>query len=203
MADRGSPGGKKVPSRVAAMEKARRVRMASVLGAVAAVAVVAVLVVAIAPAPMVPAGTADCTSKAAGQDACPFTVSFVNRPATFDLAGITGPLLIDFMGSHCTTCEAEMPHLNEVAGTYRPRGLTMVSLDVGGALGTEDPQDAVDFMARNGGEWDIALDNDAIAIDYGVVTLPTLFLVDSTGKIVYRTGFISAEKLSEQIEPLL
>lgn len=195
----------KVSGRVARLDRERAVRKWGPVGVLVAVAAVGALVLATAglPAGVVPAGTADCTSDSPGQDACPFVVPLINRQASFDLAGSSGPMLIEFMGSHCTTCERQMDDLTQVASTYRPQGLDMVSLDVGGVLGTENPQDAIDFMARNGGDWDIALDNDAIAIDYGVVTLPTIFLVDSGGKIVYRTGFISAAKLSEQIEPLL
>jgi thiol-disulfide isomerase/thioredoxin len=168
------------------------------------VVVAAILVVALAPSSVVPPGDgpSQCTSDRAGQPACDFSVSLVNRAASFDLAAVSGPTLIKFMGSFCTSCEAEMPHLNEISSTYRPQGLTMISLDVGGVLGTEDAQDLVNFMTRNGGDWDYALDNDAIAIDYGVVSLPTIFLVDGDGTITYRTGFISAQKLSEQIEPL-
>jgi thiol-disulfide isomerase/thioredoxin len=174
------------------------------VGALGAVAVVALLVLASTPRSVVPpGGTPDCTSDRAGQDACAFSVALVNRPAALDLASAPRPLLVEFMGSHCTTCQAQMPALREVASTYRAQGLAMVSLDVGGVLGTEDPQDAVAFMSANGGDWDVALDNDAIAIEYGVVTLPTIFLIDGAGKIAYRTGFISAAKLSEQVELLL
>ncbi|HEX9709274.1 MAG TPA: TlpA disulfide reductase family protein [Candidatus Thermoplasmatota archaeon] len=204
MGEDGARGGGKVSGRVAAYERRRRLRQVGLLGGAAAVTMAALVVVASAPTSVVPAGgPPECTSDRAGQPACGFAVPLVNRAGTFDLSGAGGPTLIEFMGSHCTSCEAQMPTLNEVSSAYRAQGLTMVSLDVGGVLGTEDPQDAIDFMARNGGDWDIALDNEAIAIEYGVVSLPTIFLVDAGGTIVYRTGFTSTAKLSEQIEPLL
>ncbi len=194
-------GGTKGGARRARIDRARRVRRYSLVGGAGAVLAAAVLVFALAPAPT--PGATPCTSDRAGQGACAFTAQLANRQATFDTAAVSGPMLIEFMGSHCTTCQAQMPGLTQVVDTYRPQGLTVVSLDVGGVLGTEDPADAVAFMASNGADWDIALDNDAIAIDYGVVTLPTIFLVDSTGTVAFRTGYISADDLSAQVEALL
>jgi thiol-disulfide isomerase/thioredoxin len=196
--------GDKVSGRVARYERSRTLRRVGAAAVVVSlIAVFAVATWLVPPAPAVPPGTADCTSDRAGQNACDFTVSLVNRPATFSLAGGQGPFLVEFMGSHCSTCQAQMESLTKVVSKYRAQGLTAVSLDVGGVLGTEDPQDAVAFMADNGGDWDIALDNDAIAIDYGVITLPTIFLIDESGKVAFRTGYISQADLSAQVEALL
>ncbi len=135
---------------------------------------------------------------AVGQPAPDFVLVDVDG-ATFRLSAQLGhPVLLDFMGSNCPTCVAEMPELRSVYSTFSARGLAMISIDIGGYLGTEDPGVARDFMSTNGGSWPIALDHSNLGVRYGVVSLPTLYIVDPNGLVAYRNaGTTSAATLSE------
>lgn len=119
-------------------------------------------------------------------------------------ANLGHPVLIDFMGSNCATCAAGMPDLRTVHSTYATEGLVMLSLDVGvdvvGSLGSEDPQEARAFMMNHGGTWAIALDNSNIGLGYGVITVPTLYVIDPDGRVAFRNaGPTSAADLSAVI----
>lgn len=138
-----------------------------------------------------------------GSPACDFALALATSNATFTLSSQPGPVLLDFMGSRCTTCEQEMPHLTNVAHNYAGRGLKMVSLDVGGSLGTEDPQVLRNFMSQYGGTWDAGLDNSDTAVHYTVVSLPTIFLVGKDGKVAFRHNYVTADTLGAEIQTLL
>lgn len=114
------------------------------------------------------------------------------------------PVLLDFMGSRCPTCVQEMPELVQTYQTYNPRGLVMISIDIGGSLGTEDPQVARAFLATYGGSWPIALDNQGLGLTYQARALPTVYVVDPDGRIALaHPGVIVASDLAQAIEPLL
>lgn len=113
-------------------------------------------------------------------------------------------VLIDFMGSRCSTCVQQMQFLPALYRDYAPRGLAMISIDVGGSLGTEDPGVARDFMAAYGGTWPVALDNSGIGLLYRVSTLPTLYLIQADGTIAFRhAGVMTDADLAARIKPLL
>jgi len=133
-----------------------------------------------------------------------FTVADVDG-RTFRLSDHRGRLvLIDFMGSRCPTCVQQMQFLPAVYGAYSNRGLMMISIDVGGSLGTEDPQVARNFLATYGGSWPIALDDSGIGLAYQVSVLPTLYLIRGDGTIAFRhAGVVTDADLAAQIEPLL
>ncbi len=113
-------------------------------------------------------------------------------------------VLLDFMGSRCSSCVLEMPHLVATHDAYAGRGIVMISIDVGGPLGTTDPDVARSFLARYGGTWQIALDSAGVGTAYGVSALPTLYLISKTGTVAFRhAGVITASDLGAQIDALL
>ena len=137
---------------------------------------------------------------AVGERAPDFVVVDIDG-RTFQLSAQTGvPILIEFMGSRCPTCTAEMSHLRSTYSEFSARGLVMISIDIGGSLGTEDPSIARNFMAAHGGTWPIALDNTGIGLKYGVVQPPLLYVIDPSGVVAYRNpGPTSASTLGDVI----
>ncbi|MGQ0796532.1 MAG: TlpA family protein disulfide reductase [Methanobacteriota archaeon] len=115
------------------------------------------------------------------------------------------PVVLDFMGSNCPACVVEMPHLVETYSRYSGQGLVMISIDIGGSLGTEDPGEARGFLSTNGGTWPIALDNSGLAIRFQATSLPTIYVIDAAGVVAYRNlgGTSTVSALSSAIEPLL
>ncbi len=165
------------------------------------IAVIAVVFAVIAVLIVLPSGPRVAQAAPSVGDPAPdFTVADING-GTFQLSAQRGhPVLLDFMGSNCVTCAAEMPDLRSVYSTYLSQGLIMISIDIGGSLGTKDPTEARNFMSAYGGTWPIALDNSNIGLTYGVITLPTLYVIDLDGRVAFRNaGPTSAADLSGAI----
>lgn len=144
----------------------------------------------------------------AGLVAPDFTITDIDG-RSFQLYEHRGhPVVIDFMGSFCSACVVQMRSLVPVYGDLAPRGLIVLSIDVGGTLGTENPEDARTFMATHGGTWPIALDNQGLGSTFQVTTpsyvLPKTFIIAPNGVIVTAdTGILSESTLRSTIEPLL
>ncbi len=173
----------------------QRKRILVGLSAVVLVFVLVAVLVSLPGGPQVGQG-----APAVGDPAPDFTIVDIDGSA-FRLSSRAGhPVLLDFMGSNCPTCVAEMPELRTIYSTYASRGLVMISIDVGGYLGTEDPNVARKFMTTNGGSWPIGLDTAGLGLRFGVVSLPTLYIIDPAGVVAYRNaGTTSSTTLSEVI----
>ena len=139
-----------------------------------------------------------------GQIAPTFTIVDVNGTA-WNLSLHRGQVvLLDFMGARCESCAVEMSAggMQSLYATYASRNFTILSLDVGGALGTNDPVTAWRFVRGlnpdgsrrwDAGPWPVALDRQRIQDTYGVIPLPMKFLLDLSGKIVWkRLGYSGA-----------
>jgi thiol-disulfide isomerase/thioredoxin len=101
------------------------------------------------------------------------------------LASLRGKVvLVDFWGTFCPPCVEEMPVLVKLAHEYEPRGLVFV------APSLDDPDRAVvevgAFIDRQvpGLAPYAAFGNDASANAFGVHLLPTMVVIDRTGKVV-------------------
>lgn len=151
----------------------------------------------------------DTIGLSVGQLAPDFSIVDVNGTA-WSLRDHRGQVvLIDFMGSNCATCIREMKDniLQALYNAHASRGLAMISIDVGGSLGTEDPTEAWRFLrglSRYGtwepGTWPIALDDEGLAGTYRVSGLPLKYLVDRDGRIAWKwPGIASFADLEARI----
>jgi len=157
----------------------------------------------------------DAIGIAEGQLAPDFTIVDVNGTA-WNLAAHRGQVvLIDFMGVRCESCEREMASdaLQSVFNRHAVHGLAFLSIDVGGALGTESGLEAWRFMqgfppggTRQWGpaEWPIALDLPRVQTTYQATAFPTKYLLDRTGHIVWKhEGIVTEADLDARIQTLL
>ncbi len=182
------------------LDQGRQTRRLAVGVAAIIVAFLGLYYVTTAVLPSAPGGS----TARVGQLAPDFAIVGVDG-RTFRLSEQRGhPVVLDFMGSNCPTCVVEMPHLVEIYSQYSGQGLVMISIDIGGSLGTEEPNAARIFLATNGGTWPIALDNAGIALRYQATSLPTVYVIDPAGIVSYRNAGVTASSdLSNAIEPLL
>jgi peroxiredoxin len=115
-----------------------------------------------------------------------------------------GPVLVDFWATWCTPCLRAMPSYQKLYAKYRNQGFTVlaVSQDVPKAQKTIG-----EFFEKRKLEFPALLDGDGkVAGKYGVMSLPTSFLVAPDGRVVSRhTGFLDGDEkeLEAQIQALL
>ncbi|MCP8968715.1 thiol-disulfide oxidoreductase ResA [Ectobacillus ponti] len=102
-------------------------------------------------------------------------------------------VFLNFWGTWCKPCEKEMPYMNELYSVYKDKGVEIV------ALNADETEIAVkNFAAQYGLKFPIAIDKgQEILTTYGVVPLPTSFLIDKNGKVV---DIIKGTQTKEQIE---
>ncbi len=90
-------------------------------------------------------------------------------------------LLIDFWATWCGPCIAKMPHLREIEQQYADRPFEIL-----GISGDDTIEDVTDFLKDNDLPWDLWFTgaSDRLIKTWSITGLPTVFLVDHTGRIV-------------------
>lgn len=147
----------------------------------------------------------DAEKKQAESLGKPFAIS--GRTSTdgkFDTASLKGKVvLIDFWATWCGPCRAELPHVKETYAKYHDKGFEIVgvSCDVSDeglndfAKDNDMPWVQLRETSQSGSEnW------HPIAKEYGVLGIPTMFLVDKKGVL----RFVDArEGTDEKVAKLL
>ncbi len=108
------------------------------------------------------------------------------------------PYLVNFWGSWCVTCRVEHPVITQLA--------RMGVVDVVGLNFRDDEQDALAWLRRFGNPYSVTLvDFDGrTSIDFGVYAAPETFLVDPSGKIVFKhLGQMTMDVIETEILPRL
>lgn len=118
-----------------------------------------------------------------------------DRPAApdFDLAAPDGnrhsleamrgkPVIVNFWATWCPPCQAEMPSMQRAWEQVRDEGILMVAINVG-----EDADTIGKFTDRLPVEFPLPMDLDSkVAQRWPMTGLPTTFVVDPDGRLVYR-----------------
>lgn len=117
--------------------------------------------------------------------------------ASGDLAGLPGPVLLNFFASWCVPCVQEAPQLV----TLRDRGVP-----VWGIAYKDKTADTEAFLTRNGDPYArLAVDQaGTVAIDFGLYGVPETYLIDRHGIVRWRwAGGLSADVVRQELDPLL
>lgn len=93
-------------------------------------------------------------------------------------------LIIDFFATWCQPCRQSIPHLVEMNRKYGRQGLQILGLSV-----DDDGERAVRaFTDEFRVNYPLALAEDSLTADFGVRSVPIMYLIDKKGRIaeVYR-----------------
>jgi cytochrome c biogenesis protein CcmG/thiol:disulfide interchange protein DsbE len=141
-----------------------------------------------------------------GETALDFSLPDIRPDAPqISLSSLRGQVVyVDFWASWCLPCLRSLPEINALYEKYRDQGFEVIAITIDNPV-----QDAEEFLE----DLDVplgylvAVDADSdVMYDYGVVGMPTSFLIDRDGVVRkvhegYRDGDI--EKLEAALLPLL
>jgi uncharacterized protein (TIGR03435 family) len=99
------------------------------------------------------------------------------------LAGLRGKVVVlEFWGVWCGHCVENIPHLNEIADKFGPRGVELISV-------SDDREKVVRaFLEKTKIKGVVAVDVDASAIKrYEVTGFPTAYIIGRDGKVLAET----------------
>jgi thiol-disulfide isomerase/thioredoxin len=85
-----------------------------------------------------------------------------------------------YWATWCPYCASLMPHIQEVANQYQGKDVVFYAMNI-----IEDG-DPAQFMREKGYTFDLILQADATMGDYSVPGTPSVFVVDSSHKVLYR-----------------
>jgi len=99
------------------------------------------------------------------------------------------PTMLVFWASWCPDCKAETPAVKAVYDSYAPKGLNVIGISTAG----KDTVDMVKaYVQENGLKYPVYYDSiKAAAKAYGITWIPTVILLDKTGKVVYKGPKVS------------
>lgn len=121
---------------------------------------------------------------------------------TFDSReGSRKVLVVNFWASWCyPACYEEAPELQRFWERYRERGVVVVGINV-----QDREASAREFLRRFDQTFPNVVDRTGrVSIDFGLYGVPETFIVDRTGRIVYKhVGAVTERLLVERVEPLL
>ena len=90
-------------------------------------------------------------------------------------------VLLNFWATWCAPCRKEMPAMSNLHNQLRGRGLEVVGVHVGPSLaGVKKFLEAVPV------DFTILIDKNMSLASWGVTGLPTTFLINPDGKIIYK-----------------
>jgi thiol-disulfide isomerase/thioredoxin len=98
-------------------------------------------------------------------------------------------ILLNFWATWCAPCKAEIPLLEEFEHAYASQGLTVigVSMDESGWSSVRPFMEALKI------DYPVVIGSEGLASRYGLIGLPTTFLVDREGRIAAtHVGIISS-----------
>lgn len=120
---------------------------------------------------------------------------------TFSLSSYRGKVvIIDFMSTTCFWCMVEMPDLVDFYEEYQEKDLEILSLDIW----PETENQLRKFKEEYGAEWVFAAFANEVALEYKVTGIPTKYMLDKKGVIVWKQrGSSKFSVLAEEVDKLI
>ena len=105
-------------------------------------------------------------------------------------------VLLDFFATWCPPCREELKEINEIVGEYKQDNYAILCISVDNAVKTVEK-----FISKYQYKMIVLFDDKEIARSYGVTGIPSLFLVDENGDIVWsQAGALTKEELVELLK---
>ena len=108
-------------------------------------------------------------------------------------------ILINFFASWCAPCKVEHPLLFQIK-KQNP------NLYILGINHKDKKNDAINYLNQDGNPYDfVGVDKEGlIGLEFGVFGLPETFLINKSGKIIYKyLGPLTKKVITNEIQPLL
>ena len=93
-----------------------------------------------------------------------------------------GPILINFWATWCGPCKAKMPFIQKMHEKYKDKGLKVISV-LSGDVGHE--KQAAEYIKKHKYTFDLVFGNNELSNKYKIRFLPTVMMIDNTGKLIY------------------
>jgi peroxiredoxin len=118
------------------------------------------------------------------------------------VSGLDGSVvLIDVWQILCPWCIEEFNALQELYANYSSQGLAILSPDV---VYWETDGEVRAVAAANNATWTFLVDGDNVQSRYGVLRVPTMFLVDREGVVRWsHEGYAPYSTLAQEVEKLI
>ena len=109
-------------------------------------------------------------------------------------------VLLDFWGTWCGPCVAEIPNLKKVYATFHEKGFEILSI----SSDKFDEQKLEEYVTEREMTWQHVLEGQTGSIQklYQIRSYPSLFLIDPEGKVVSISTELRGEMLNVKIEGL-
>jgi peroxiredoxin len=139
------------------------------------------------------------TKVLAGHAAPPFTLNGTNgKPLSLQEALGKGPVVAAFFKITCPVCQFTFPFLERLHQAHGNDRVTFLGIS------QDDARDTKEFLAEYGVTFPALVDDDGYPVSnqYGLTTVPTVFLIAPDGKVqVSSMGFSKAdlEKISVEL----
>lgn len=92
-------------------------------------------------------------------------------------------VMIDFWATWCPPCRGEVPNVVATYQKYHDKGFEIIGVSL-----DQDQQKLLDFTKQNNMTWRQYFDGqgwgNALAVKYGIQSIPMTFLLDGNGKII-------------------
>lgn len=120
---------------------------------------------------------------------------------TVSLSDFKGKVvLLDFWATFCGPCLKAMPKLQKLNDRYASQGFAVVGV----ATDEEGAKIVAPSVAKTRVTYPILLTSPSTWKDYGVTTLPAMFLIDRNGQLVRRFGGeVEVKSVEQELRKLL